>query len=78
MKIMLETITSFSKNYQNNTGDEMPMQSYMSSIDDSDNQLDSLYSNNDMPQAKEDLEKPISQSDIDKFMAERGGSSRKL
>jgi len=62
----------FKKLYQNNNSDEMPMQSYMSSIDDSDNQLDSLYSNNDMPQAKEDLEKPLTQSDIDKFMAERG------
>jgi hypothetical protein len=71
----------FFKNlYQNNMGNneqdnDIPLQNqnYMTPIDDEPNNLDSLYSNNDLNEAKELLEneKPISQQEIDSLIRER-------
>jgi hypothetical protein len=48
-------------------------QDYMASIDDSESNLDSLYSNNDLNDAKNalDNEQPISQQDLDSYIRTR-------
>lgn len=71
----------FFKNlYQNNMGNneqnnDIPLQNqnYMSPIDEESNNLDSLYSNNDLNDAKKvlDNEQPVSQQEIDSLIRER-------
>lgn len=48
-------------------------QNYMTSIDDSESNLDSLYSNNDLNDAKNalDNEQPVSQQDLDSYIRAR-------
>ncbi len=48
-------------------------QNYMASIDDSESNLDSLYSNNDLNDAKNalDNEQPVSQQDLDSYIRAR-------